>query len=416
MPDTDSIDFDLTNPANFRQGHPFAIYDSIRETQPVYRNPTDDRSYPVWLLTRHGDIEAVARDNVNFTSTQGFRIQERGAGIALLKPHIRDAVASTLLTMDPPRHGEVRRPMQAHFMPSVLRRLEVQINGFVDGMVAALPAESEIEFVHEVASEVPIRTLCLLLGIPEADRPRVFDWTNRLVGTSDPEYGAGPEESGAVFEEVFDYGSRLLELRRNDPGDDLLSTVVQLFSDGTPQSQTMLNGMFTLLLAAGNETTRNSLTGSIVVLSRFPDQRRKLSENPLQIDQAVPELLRFVTPVIQMMRVATADVTVGGKRMGAGDRVAFLYGAANRDPDVFTDPHRLDIARGNAARHLSFGLGIHHCLGARIASLQLGAMLRALLSRFPDLEASGEPDYLQSNFVCGIKRLAVSTGSARDRC
>lgn len=414
MQDIEPIAFDLTDPANFRQGHPFVVYDRIRDAQPVYRNPNDDRSHPVWLLTRHKDIEAVARDNLNFTSAQGFRIQERDGGIALLKPHVRDAVASTLLTMDPPRHGEVRRPMQSHFMPSVLRRLEVQIDGFVGAMVAALPADSEIEFVTTVASEVPIRTLCLVLGIPDVDRPRVFDWTNRLVGTSDPEYGAGPEQSNAVFEEVFDYGARLLEIRRNDPGDDLLSTVVQIFADGSPKAQTMLNGMFTLLLAAGNETTRNSLTGSIVALSRFPDQRRKLTENPGLIEQAVPELLRYVTPVIQMMRVATADVTVGGQKIEAGDRLAFLYGAANRDPDVFTDPHRLDINRENAARHLSFGLGIHHCLGARIATMQLNSLLRALFSRFPNLEASGEPDYLQSNFVCGIKRLVVSTGSVRD--
>ena len=406
-------DFDLTDPASFRLGHPFAAYDRMRATRPVCRNPVDDGSHPLWLLTRHADVEAVARDNVNFTSAQGFRIQERGSGIALLKPHIREAVASTLLTMDPPRHGDVRRPMQAHFLPSALRRLEAQVDGFVRTMVADLPAGGEIEFVTAVASEVPIRTLCLLLGIPEADRPRVFDWTNRLVGTSDPEYGAGREQSNAVFEEVFDYGARLLERRREAPGDDLLSTVLQLFPDDTPQSQTMLNGMFTLLLAAGNETTRNSLTGSIVALSRFPDQRRMLADNPDLIEQAVPELLRFVTPVIQMMRVAKAEVTVGGQRIGAGDRVALLYGAANRDPDVFTDPHRLDVGRHNAARHLSFGIGIHHCLGARIAGMQLGAMLRALLLRFPGLEAIGEPDYLQSNFVCGIKRLAVMTGSGR---
>jgi cytochrome P450 len=137
-------DFDLTDPASFRLGHPFAAYDRMRATQPVCRNPVDDGSHPLWLLTRHADVEAVARDNVNFTSAQGFRIQERGSGIALLKPHIREAVASTLLTMDPPRHGDVRRPMQAHFLPSALRRLEAQVDGFVRTMVADLPAGGEI--------------------------------------------------------------------------------------------------------------------------------------------------------------------------------------------------------------------------------------------------------------------------------
>ncbi len=410
---TDLLDrpFDLTRSENFRSGHPFETYDRIRANEPVYRNPGDDGSDPIWVLTRHADVEAVARDNVHYTSTGGFRVFERAGGMATLKPHIRDAITSTLLTMDPPEHTGVRRPMQAHFLPSALGRLETQINGFVDEMVAALPANSAIEFVTQVAAIVPIRTLCLLLDIPDADRDKVFDWTNQLVGTSDPEYGASPEESNAVFEEVFDYGTRLLDHRRNEPGDDLLSVVAGMFGDGTSRSQTIQRGMFTLLLAAGNETTRNSLSGSIVALSLFPDQRRRLAEDPALIPQAIPELLRFVTPVIQMMRVARADMVIGEQAVAAGDKVALLYGAANRDPAIFADPHRLDILRANAARHLSFGIGIHHCLGARIATLQLAAVLRALLLRFPDIQATGEPAYLQSNFVCGIKQLAVFTGS-----
>jgi len=148
MHDGESINFDLTDLASFRQGHPFAEHDRIRQTHPVYRNPVDDRSHTVWLLTRHGDIETVARNNANFTSMQGFRIQERGGGIALLKSHIRGAVSSTLLTMDPPRHLEVRRPMQGHFLPCALQRLDAQIDGFVDAMVSALPDNSEIEFVN----------------------------------------------------------------------------------------------------------------------------------------------------------------------------------------------------------------------------------------------------------------------------
>ena len=162
------IEFDLTRPTVFRHGHPFPVYDRLRRDQPVYRNPEDGNGRPIWVLTRHADVECVARDNRRFTSTQGFRVFEQG-GMADLKPHIRDAITSTLLTMDPPEHASVRRPMQGHFLPSALRRLEGQVNGFVDEMVAALPADSEIDFVTRVASVVPIRTLCLLLDIPEAD-------------------------------------------------------------------------------------------------------------------------------------------------------------------------------------------------------------------------------------------------------
>lgn len=412
MLDTRTRPFDLTRSETFRDGHPFAVYDAIRTAEPVYRNPGDGRSPPIWVLTRHRDVEAVSRDTANFTSTQGFRVFEQG-GVAALKPHIREAITSTLLTMDPPDHTRIRRPMQAHFLPSALHRLEARIDSFVRDMVAALPANAEIEFVTRVAAVVPIRTLCLLLDIPEADRARVFDWTNRLVGTSDPEYGASAEDSNAVFEEVFDYGTRLLERRSAEPGDDLLSVVAQMFGGEEAGMRNVRRGMFTLLLAAGNETTRNSLSGSIVALSAAPDQRRMLAENPDLIARAIPELLRFITPVIQMMRVARSDVEVGGQPIAAGDRVAMLYGAANRDPEMFDDPHRLDIARPNAARHLSFGIGIHHCLGARIAALQLNAILRALLGRFPEIGAVRDPAYLQSNFVCGIKHLAVHLGPER---
>lgn len=405
-----ATDFDLTQSETFRNGHPFDVYDRLRAREPVYRNPGEGQA--IWVLTRHADVEQVARDNKNFTSTQGFRVLEQG-GMANLKPHIREAITSTLMTMDPPDHTSVRRPMQGHFLPSALRKLEGQVNSFVAELVASIPAESEIEFVTQVASIVPIRTLCLLLGIPERDHDKVFDWTNQLVGTSDPEYGPSPEESNAVFEDVFEYGTRLLRDRSAEPADDLLSVVASMFSDSEPQSRQIRNGMFTLLLAAGNETTRNSLSGSIVALSRFPDQRRELLEDPERISQTIPELLRFVTPVFQMMRVALRDIEVGGQAISAGDKVAMLYGAANRDPAIFENPHRLDITRPNASRHLSFGIGIHHCLGARIAVLQLNALLRALLARFPEIETTSEPDYLQSNFVCGIKRLMVQTGPER---
>lgn len=401
--------FDLTDPVNFRNGHPFSTYDEIRRTEPVYRNPSSNGAVPIWVLTQHVDVNAVARDNENFTSTEGFRVLEQG-GLANMKPHIREAIASNLLTMDPPEHAKVRRPMQSHFMPSALRKLESQIQDFVDNLVTSLPVDSEVEFVTEVASIVPIQTLCLMLGIPKADQSKVFDWTNQLVGTSDPEFGPSIEESGEIFEEVFEYGTHLLKQRRNQSGDDLLSTVAHMFDDGSSRSQNIQRGMFTLLLAAGNETTRNSLSGSIVALSRFPEQRRQLCDSPSDIARAIPELLRFISPVIQMKRVAVNDIVIAGQEIHKGASVAMLYGAANRDPAVFDEPNKLDLQRSNANQHLSFGIGIHHCLGARIATMQLNAILRALLTRFPDISIADEPEYLQSNFVCGIKKLAVNTG------
>lgn len=401
--------FDLTDPVNFHNGHPFSTYDEIRRTEPVYRNPSSNGAVPIWVLTKHADVNAVARDNENYTSTEGFRVLEQG-GLANMKPEIREAIASNLLTMDPPEHAKVRRPMQSHFMPSALCKLEKQIQAFVNNLVTSLPADSEVEFVTEVASIAPIQTLCLMLGIPKADQSKVFDWTNQLVGTSDPEFGPSIEESGEIFEEVFEYGTQLLKQRRSQPGEDLLSTVAHMFDEGSSRSQNIQRGMFTLLLAAGNETTRNSLSGSIVALSRFPEQRRQLCDSRSDIARAIPELLRFISPVMQMKRVAVNDIVIAGQDIHKGDSVAMLYGAANRDPAVFDEPNKLDLQRSNANQHLSFGIGIHHCLGARIATMQLNAILRALLTRFPDISIADEPEYLQSNFVCGIKKLAVNTG------
>lgn len=412
MVSTTMTAFDLEKAATFADGHPFAAYDALRSYDPVRRNDGRDGRRPYWTLARHADVEAVSRDNLRFTSSQGFRVFEEG-GIALLSPKIREAVTSTMMTMDPPRHGEIRRPLQPSFLPSALRRLEASVNGFVSELVSNLPDGGEIEFVSEVAAIVPIRTLCLMLGIPDRDIGKVFDWTNRLVGTSDPDYASSRESSLAAFEEVFDYGLALFEARKADPREDLLTIVANMTSDGAPLRDAVKRGLFTLLLAAGNETTRNSLSGAIVALSRFTEQRRKLIEQPALIPGAVPELLRYVTPVIQMMRTALVDVEIGGVAIPAGDRVAMLYGAANSDPAMFADPRRLDIERTNASRHLSFGIGIHHCLGARVATMQLEALLTALLARFPDIEIAGEPDYLQSNFVCGIKRLPVALGRAR---
>jgi len=399
-------DVDIADARVFENGHPHDLYDLLRSEDPVHYVLSREGRPAYWLLTRHAEVQAVSRDTRRFTSTQGFRLFEIG-GMAQLKPEIRTAISSTVLTLDPPRHEELRRPMEAAFMPRSLAAVRDKVEAFVDEMVAKLHGRDEIEFVSEFAASVPIKTLCLLLGIPREDEDKIFDWTNQLVGTSDPEYAVTPEQTTAVFEHVFEYGRRLMGERRRNPQDDFLSVVANSTIDGKPIDGPERDGMFTLLLAAGNETTRNSLTGSIVALSKFPRERAWLAANLDGLDHAIEELQRFVTPVIQMMRVAKEDVSLGGRSISAGDRVVMLYGAANRDPAVFTNPHALELARPEARQHVSFGVGIHHCLGARLARMQLRILLQRLLTRFPNIEAVSEPRYLRSNFVSGVKSLQV---------
>lgn len=398
--------FDLTDAKTFANGHPFAAYDWLRAHAPVYRHPAIADQPAFWALTRYEDIVQVSKDNERYTSSRGNRLPDR-LGLARLSPEVLEALVNSLIASDPPRHTDLRRPLQPSFLPQALRRLEPQVEAFVSDLVAKLRDRTEVEFVSEVASIVPIKTLCLLLGIPPEDEHRVFDWTNRLVGTSDPDYGLSPEESSGVYEDVFDYGKHLIERRRADPQNDLLSVVANLTANACPISAATRNGMFVLFLAAGNETTRNTLSGSIMALSEHPEERQRLVHDPSLIGKAVNEFLRYVSPVTQMMRVTLADVEVGGQPIPAGERVVLLYGAGNRDPSVFASPHRLDITRENAARHLSFGFGIHRCLGDRMAVLQIEIVLRALLRAFPRIETAGEGVYLQSNFVNGVKRLPV---------
>jgi cytochrome P450 len=297
--------------------------------------------------------------------------------------------------------------MNAAFSPVALSAVTSTVESFVEELTDRIKPHNEVEFVSQVAAIVPIKTLCLLLGLPEEDHNRVFDWTNKLVGASDPEYSASLEDSMKAFMEVFQYGREQIESRRKEPRDDLLSLVASITKNGTPLEGAERDAMFTLLLAAGNETTRNSLTGSILALTKFPDQREELASDLSLMDNAIEELLRYVTPVIHMMRIAREDVEIGSEVIREGQRVTLLYGAGNHDPELFEDPHALRLNRENARKHIAFGVGIHHCLGARLARIQLKALLTALLTKFPNVQAVSEPEYLQSNFVSAVKRVQV---------
>jgi cytochrome P450 len=402
-----TVDLDMADPSLFLQGHPHALYDHWREHDPVHLVTSDQGSPPFWVLTRHTDIDAVSRDPGRFSNAGGFRLpthaEERSRAA-----EVSAALGSMLMTMDPPDHTEMRRQLGPPFSPRQLAGLSSQVDEFVDELVVGLRGRDEIEIVSELSSIVPIRTLCALLGIPAEDEQRVLDLTNRTVGASDPEYSTSREEAAQAYADMFAFGADLLAQRQANPTDDVLGMVARMTFHGEPLSENARRGLFTLLVAAGNETTRNALTLGLRALSDNPEQKALLLERPELIPNAALEVLRDVTPVIQMLRVATTDVEIGGKHISRGDRVVLAYGAANRDPEVFARPHELDVTRPDAGRHLAFGVGPHYCLGARVAVMEVGAVLSRLLVEFPDLTVTGEPEYLLSNFVCSVKRLTVS--------
>ena len=246
-----------------------------------------------------------------------------------------------------------------------------------------------------------------VLGVPPEDEARVFHLTNAVFGTDDPDYAPTPEEANRRYQEVIDYAGWMIARREREPRDDLTSVFAHATIDGKPIDPIEKKSFFTNMLAAGNETTRSSLAGAIWGLAQFPGERERLIADPGLIPGAIKELLRWFSPVIHMARTATADTMVGDTAIGVGERVVLLYGAGNHDPAVFDDPHRLDVTRANAGKHLTFGFGIHHCLGAQLATMQLRLLIAAFLLRFPRYQLCGRPVFLASNFVQAMKSLPM---------
>ncbi|WP_179045630.1 cytochrome P450 [Sphingobium lactosutens] len=399
-------DFNLLDPASFVAGHPHDAYDCLRREQPMLLHPGSDKQPPFWLLTRYEDMRVVSLDAVNFTSSRGFRISTDNR--LAMAPEIGQALARFMLAMDQPEHNAYRALVSPLFMPSGIKAVETRVRASVTELMDRLEGADSAEFVAEIGAIVPIKTICAIMGIPAEDEGRIFDFTNSVFGTDDPDYAPSMEEANRRYLNIFDYGWQLLEARRRDPQDDLISRIANGRIDGAPLGEIEQKSFFSNMLAAGNETTRSSLSGAIWALSVFRDERRRLIADPSLIPGAVNEILRWFSPVLQMARTATQDVEIGGTLVCAGERVAMLYGAGNHDPAMFDDPHRLDVTRANASRHLTFGYGFHHCLGSRLAILQLRLILEAFLARYPEYELLDSPRYIASNFVGAMKALPIS--------
>lgn len=393
---------DLLDIETFRDGHPYEAYDRLRDIAPIHRGNGD----APWLVTGYEEIRAISADGDNFTSSAGFRIHT--ANRASMDPEIGRVLSRFMLAMDEPEHGAFRKLVSGFFKPAAIKAVRPAVDRAVQKLMAGLEGREKVEFVEEVGAKVPISTICALIGVPAEDEHRVFEFTNAVFGTDDPDLASSRDVANAKYLEIFDYGWSLLERRRHNPQDDLISFIANAeLPDGRKLTRDEQISYFSNLIAAGNETTRSSLSGGIWLLAQNPDQRALLLGDPSLIPQAVQEILRHFSPVIHMARTATADCEVAGADIREGDRVALLYGAGNRDPAVFTDPHRFDCTRANAVRHLAFGYGIHHCLGNRLAVLQLGLILEAFLRNCPRYELAGDIAFIRSNFVLAMKRLPV---------
>ena len=393
---------DLADPGAFVAGVPHDYFAWLRANSPVHRQP-EPGGRGFWAVTRHEDVQAVERDTETYSSWVGTSLlqdmPEPDLGFMRLQ----------MLNMDAPQHTKLRALVNRGFTPRQIGRLQEHVVELTRSIIDGIARQGECDLVTEVAAELPLQVIAELIGIPVADRRKLFDWTNRLIGIDDPEFAASDDglDARVAMVEMFAYAHELAEARRREPRDDNISTLVQAEVDGEALTDIEFNMFFLLLLVAGNETTRNAISGGVLTLSEHPDERRRVLDDPSLLSSAVEEILRWVSPVMQFRRTATRDTVLEGVEIAEGDKVVVYYPAANRDGDAFDDPDRFDVGR-TPNPHLAFGIGPHFCLGASLARLEVRTMLGELLRRLPDLEPAGPVERLQSNFINGIKHLPAA--------
>jgi cytochrome P450 len=406
-------DVTLADLTLFADGAPWQVFEDLRRNDPIHWNVEEAPNAGFWSVTRYNDIVEVLRDTETYSSEIGAANLEE---LDTRQLEIRKSILET----DGSRHRALRKMLQPQFTPRALAGYETFLRGITATTLDRALAKDQFDFVADVAADFPIRVLAQLLDVPESDIPQLIKWGNKMVGNQDPEhadvladspesemYRDLPFRSPAALE-VFKYGYELAWGRKGGNGTDLVSVLLNTEpSDGIPIDARDFRNYFLLLVIAGNETTRHTITHTMNNLMANPDQLAILREKPELIPWAVEEFLRMASPVHHFRRTARHDAVLNGKEIKAGDKVVVWFGSGNRDEDVFADPYSFDVQR-HPNEHMSFGRGgPHMCLGNSLARLEIQIMFEDLLARDVDLAPNGKADYVLSNFVHGFKRLPV---------
>ena len=423
--------FDLTDLMLFTKGdEPYQHFANLRKNAPVYFHETgpEDSEPGFWVLTKYKDIEFVSKNQEIFSSqlaggtalTHGFEQQDD-------LPLYRSTM-DHMLSLDGMLHLSMRNPHMAFFNPKYVSNLRKKVELKVDQLLDQIAPLGRCNLVEAVSAEVPMFTLCEMLGVPEEDRPKIIEWMKFLemaqliAATQAAEKGdiefseehtqAAPDPALVemftnMVAEMFDYGRTILESRRKDPKDDLLSVIANIEVEGEKLPNEYLDGSWLLIIFAGNDTTRNSISGTMNLLSKNPDQKNLVLNDKSLLPNMVHESIRMVSPVRYMRRTTKCDTQIGDQEIGPNEKVSLWYGAANRDPEIFTDPDKYDVTRENAKKHLAFGYGRHLCLGKHTANMQLEVVYEKIFSRFPEMEQDGEMILTPNNFVNAIQDVPV---------
>ena len=388
----------LTDPELYRSGDPFALYAELRATAPVAWHPPNDRAGGFWAVTTHPEVSAIGTDPEVFCSSRGILVEE--IGTTYDSP-------PTMMHTDPPQHTRYRRLVQPGFKPSMVRLMEAGVAAKAAALVDALPAGEAVDIVPALSVPFPLQVICELLGVDGAQWPRFYEWSEAVI-PGETELTA--EARGALQIEMWEYLVGVANERRLAPAGDVVSA---LATGGGDQLSEAELAMFSIqLLVAGNETTRNLLSGGLAALAEHPEQWAALRADRSLLPGAVEELLRWTTPVISFMRTATRDTTVRDQAIAAGEPVLLVYASANRDESVFgPDAGSLRIDR-HPNPHVSFGFGPHFCLGAALARLEARTVLGLLLNRFATLTPAGPVERTASPVIAGVRHAPLVFSAA----
>ena len=364
---------------------------------------------PFWAITKHADIMAIERDNNLFISEPRPLLATAEAD-DFAKAQLESGMGlRTLIHMDDPHHRKVRAIGADWFRPKAMRDLKVRVDElakrYVDKMAEIGP---ECDFVEEIAVNFPLYVIMSLLGLPEEDFPRMHKLTQEMFGGDDDEYqrGTTPEEQMAVLLDFFAYFSGLTASRRQHPTEDLASAIANGRIDGEPLSDVDTASYYVIVASAGHDTTKDAISGGLLALIENPRELKRLGEHPELMGTAVEEMIRWTTPVKEFMRTATADTTVRGVPIAKGESVYLAYLSGNRDEEVFDEPFRFDVGR-DPNKHLGFGYGVHFCLGAALARMEMNSLYSELIPRLESIELAGQPEFSATVFVGGLKHLPI---------
>ena len=407
-------DIDLSDPEFWLKDRSYreAAFKTLRDESPFHffeERVIEDAPFPPGpgyrAVTRHDDIWHISRNPQLFCSGKGSNIGDL--------PVEMNEFFGSMINMDDPKHFRLRNIVSRGFTPKEITRVEEQVKDRAEKLVTDLFdrfPNGECDFVEEVAAPLPLAIICDMMGIPEEDHKQIFHWTNVILGVGDPEFVGSYEDLMRVALEMFTYAQNLGQSRVDSPQDDVTSAMMNAVVDGERLTAQEFGSFFILLVVAGNETTRNAISHGMKLLTDHPDQRKIWFDDfETHTKTAVEEIVRYATPVIHFRRTVTEDTELSGQKLNAGDKVVMFYASGNRDERAFDNPYKFDITRTVTPAQVGFGAGgPHFCLGANLARREIAVMFDEIRRRMPNLRITGEPAYLQSSFINGIKRMPCS--------